>query len=205
MRRRDRGHRRGDGNSLTMRYAALIVLPLALVGLIGVMAPSPDVATSDGNLQNAHPVRGELISPAVADDVISLNLLYPTSIPVGLSLVSVVRDWAYGDEIIYLIFDRKPLESGEFDLLDMMNQGGIILLEEPTQTTISEQEAWLDYVIGETAGGVQKVSVNGHVGGIGHGMIPQMRWWQDGLRLIIFGHLNDQEFLSIASSVQPRI
>ncbi len=74
----------------------------------------------------------------------------------------------------------------------------------PWKREKEEREAYVANSIEETNGKVGRVMVDGHVGLIGHGEIPQIRWWQDGLQLFIQGYLTDEEFIAIAESVQPR-
>ncbi len=151
---------------------------------------------------NADLVRGDLVGAAAANRVLSGKALYPSFLPRDVALAGIVRDQGSEDSI-WIVYDQSPLTSGEFHLLDMMRKGGVILLEEPSTRTVEEQEAWVAYVIEETEGKVERVNVNGHVGSLGHGEIPQLRWWQNGLRLILFGFILDDEFLAIAQSVQP--
>lgn len=174
--------------------------------MLGLTALPRESTDSDYGLRGylADKVTGELIDPAVADDVILANLLYPSLVPNELMLAGIVRSYAF-EGTVYLVYDHAPLRSGEFRLLELMEAGAIILIEQPASLkTVDEREAFVAYSIGETKGKVERVEVNGHVGLIGHGEIPQIRWWQDGLELFILRYLTDKEFITMAESMQPR-
>ncbi|MEE9237916.1 MAG: hypothetical protein V3U52_09045, partial [Thermoplasmata archaeon] len=178
---------------------ALAVVAATVYAVFLALIPHDSPAYRLGG-HTADRVTGELIDPATPDLRLA-GLLLPSYMPHGLPLAGIVRA---DTSVYYLVFDRKPLESGEFDMLELVKAGAIILLETPTYVMTSEKrEAWVAYVIEETDGKVERVSINGHVGSLGHGEIPQLRWWQGWRELNIIGHLTDEEFIAMAESVQP--
>ncbi len=104
----------------------------------------------------------------------------------------------------YLLFDENPLESGEFRISERVEAGAIIFLDTPSGSMTSEErEAFIKTAIKETNGRIEGVEVNGLTGAIGHGEIPQLRWWDYGHELNIIGFLTVAELLAMAESVHP--
>ncbi len=206
MERRGRPNKRSTARRFSAKdYLALMLIPVAILAMLGFTA-FPGEATGPGFRLGsfADLVAGELIDPSVADEATPSDISYPSFVPDGLMLAGIVRSFVFEDTF-YLVYDRVPLKSGEFRRSELMDAGAIILIEEPDPfVTVEQREAYVANSIEVTNGKVGRVMVNGHVGLIGHGEIPQIRWWQDGLQLFIQGYLTDEEFIAIAESVQPR-
>jgi hypothetical protein len=148
-------------------------------------------------------ITGDLVDLSDPKVVAPSNLLIPTYAPGPLILAGVIRPHNLKGTF-YLVYDTEPMRAGEFRLRAHIEAGGIVLVEAPSHLhSPSQQEAYVAYVIGEVGVSVERVEPNGHVGAIGHGVLPQIRWWQGGWQLSIIGHLSNDEFIRMAESVQP--
>ncbi|MFQ5907296.1 MAG: hypothetical protein ACE5JE_00485 [Thermoplasmata archaeon] len=190
-----RNHRFKDN-----RYLAFLVVPLGLIILFGLTASPSGSTNSDYRLGDYTDfiVTGDLLT----DEAATLSILVPSSVPDGLRLAGIVRSYAF-EGTLYLVYASAPLTSGTFSLQGVLRSGSIVVIEQPaTPRTNEQREAFVKYSIEEAGGMVERVEINGYLGLVGSGEIPQIRWWQGGLELFVLGHLTGAELLTIAESVQ---
>ncbi len=200
-------NRRGVEAPRKIRYFWLVITALAVFGMViyGAFLASRTHYIYDQwigpiGFGRFDLVTGELVDPGEPDLKLA-GLLLPSYVPHELPIAGIVRT---GVSVYYIVFDREPLESGEFRQSERVEAGAIILLETPAGVmTSEEQEARIASAIEETKGRLGRVDIDGHVGMIGHGEVPQIRWWQGWRELNIMGHLTDEEFVAMAGSVQP--
>lgn len=191
------GNRHGGVGSTIARHLLLTVILLAgffTVVYVASLLQNPPIHYLGRGFDL---VTGELKDPA-DPNLRKAGLLFPSYVPHDLPLAGIIRA---PHSVFYLLFDKIPLESGEFRLSERVEAGAIILLQTPSPTTSRQREAFIASAIEETDGKIERVEVNGLTGAIGHGEIPQLRWWQFGYALIIIGRLTDAEFLAMAESV----
>jgi hypothetical protein len=146
------------------------------------------------------PIGGEEVTIEQAQTSVPFKIYLPTKLgkPIQVKLDR------YDNSLIIIWMESKP--SPKANIYDVLNQGGIVLFAHPNHSTLEECVKSIEGAINATKGeegALQKVNINGYVGGMGGNVGHCVFWYTETTCYELDGGLEFplQQLLEIAQSI----